>query len=187
LSFLLDRNYKIDKLNSSNKYDLVQYNEPSLARFEPVLFFCLNDELIQHERNNLSSIFSLQYRRFITKHLTSAQVEENLEEYYLIFYISSELPFHMTNNLRIKFYELKLLPEQQDTTCNIKVMERLIGRLLHDLGMFYPEQAKSLSDEQEDRIIAKGLTAKGAKCYQLLASETEKTIQRYKTMTTSEA
>jgi hypothetical protein len=65
-------------------------------------------------------------------------------------------------------------------------MERLISQLLHHLGMFYPEQAKSLSGEQEDRIIAKKLIAKGAKCYQSLANESEKTIQRYQAINPKE-
>jgi len=181
--FLLDGTNKIDKLNSLNKYDLIQYNESSLARFEPVLFFCLNNELIQHERDNLSSIFELQFRCFITKHLTQAQVEKNLDKFYLIFYISSELPSYMKDNPRIKFYEFKLNIENQDPIQKIKAMEILTGQLLHDLGIFYSEQAKTLSKEREDRIIAKRLIAKGAKCYQSLASESEKTIQRYKTMT----
>jgi hypothetical protein len=176
----IQRNNKIEKSNCSNKYDLIQYNEPSLARFEPVLFFCLNDELIQQERDNLSLIFDSQYRRFITKHLTLAQVEKNLDEFYLIFYISYELPSYMTDNLRIKFYEFKQFQENQDSTHKIKLMERLINRLLHDLGMFYSEQANNLSNEQENRTIATKLTAKGARCYQLLASENKKTIQRYK-------
>ena len=85
----------------------------------------------------------------------------------------------MKNNRRIKFYEFNLLTEQQDTIDKIKLMERLTSRLLHDLGMFYPEQVKSLPDNLQKQIIAKRLTAKAAICYQTLANETEKTIQRY--------
>jgi hypothetical protein len=173
--FSLDRSNKIDKCNSSKKYDLVQYNEISSARFEPVLFFFLNNELMEQEQKNLSTIFSLQYRRFITKHLTLSQIETNLNEFYLIYYISSEEPLCIKNNPRIKFYQLNL----SDTINKIKSMERLISRLLHDLGIFYPEQAKNLTDQQQDKIMAKRLLVKGAKCYELLASETDKTIQRY--------
>jgi hypothetical protein len=65
-------------------------------------------------------------------------------------------------------------------------MERLIMKLLHDLGMFYSEQVKSLSDEQEHQRIVKALKFKGAECYQLLANESEKIIQRYKTIKPNE-
>lgn len=148
-----------------------------------MLYFCFDNEFIEQERENLSSTFELQYRRFISKHLTPVDVEENLEEFYYIFYISSELPSHMTNNLRIKFYEFKLDSESnQDDAQRVKIMERLISRLLHDLGMFYPEQTKNLSNEKQDRMISKRLLAKGAKCYQALADENERTIQRYKAL-----
>jgi hypothetical protein len=178
--FVLDHNNKIDNSNCLDNYGFVQDNEQSLARFEPILFFCLTEELIQSERHNLSSIFSLQYRRFITGHLTSTQVDANLDEFYYIFYISHELPSHMENNPRIKFYPLSLSQNNEDPMWNIKMKERLIGKLLHDLGMFYSEHQKmNLSNEQHDQRIAKRLTTKAAKCYELLAIETEKTIQRY--------
>ncbi len=181
VSVRLDCQNKMGKSNCSNKCDLnPQYNELSLGRFEPILFFCFNDEFIKQEKENLSSIFKLQYRRFINKHLTVAKMEEYLEEYYYIYYISSELPLHMKENLRIKFYEFKLPPDNQDPKVKIKLMERLISQLLHDLGMFYSEQAKSLSDEQGNKMIGKALIAKGTECYQLLANESDKIIQRYK-------
>jgi hypothetical protein len=134
----------------------------------------LDNELLQNERKNLSTIFSLQYRRFITNHLTPLQVATNLDEFYTIYYISSEEPLYIKNNPRIKFYQLNV-----SSTNKIKPMERLISRLLHDLGMFYPEQAKSLSNEQQDKIMTKRLLVKAAKCYELLSSETDKIIQRY--------
>jgi hypothetical protein len=85
----------------------------------------------------------------------------------------------MEENPRIKFYELKSSP---DTARKIVLKERLISQLLHELGTFYQKQAKSLSGEQEDRIIVKKLIAKAAKCYQSLANESEKTIQRCQTI-----
>jgi hypothetical protein len=176
---MIDHTNKIEKFIPSKNDDLVPYNEPYLARFEPVLFFYLSDELMQDERTNLSSIFSSQYRRFIKKDLTPEEVNDNLDEFYFIFYISPKLPSYMQNNRRIKFYEFNLPKEKQDTNDKIKLMERLISRLLHDLGMFYPEQANNLSDDQQNRIIAKKLTGKAAICYKTLAIETDKTIQRY--------
>ena len=151
-----------------------------LARFEPILFFHLDGQLMKEERANLSTVFQWQYRRFITTHLTLMQMEENLNEHYYIYYISSELPMFMRENLRIKFYPLEWSSEDQNAeSMKIKVMERLRSQLLHDLGMFYSEQAKSASTGEENLSIARALRKKGAKCYELLAEESEKIIRRY--------
>ncbi|CAF3652496.1 unnamed protein product [Adineta steineri] len=172
-------NYFYQKPVHSKKDDLVLYNEPYLARFDSVLFFCLNDELMKTERTNLSSIFSSQYRRFITKDLTREQVEHNLNEFYYIRYIAPELPSHMKDNGRIKFYQLNVPAEKQNTIDQIKLVERVISRLLHDLGMFYHEQANSLVGDSLKQNIEKKLRIKAAECYQKLSEETEKTMQRY--------
>ncbi len=107
-------------------------------------------------------------------------MDENLSEYYYIYYISSELPSFMEENPRVKFYRFQLLSDKQDPNVKIKLMQRLIMNILHDLGMFYSQQAKDLSDDQENQTIKRELLVKGAKCYKLLANETEKIIQRYK-------
>lgn len=96
----------------------------------------------------------------------------------------------MMNNRRIKFYELKLHTENKDSKQKMKEMGRMIERILYDLGVFYSEQAENLAkekEEEEDRIITKGLLAKGAKCYQKLADQNEKTIQRYTMLNSNNA
>ncbi|UJR32922.1 hypothetical protein I4U23_020383 [Adineta vaga] len=178
-NYLYHNDIKIDKHHSTKNTAYLRNYEPSLARFEPVLYFCLNDEIIQHEREHLSTIFLLQYRRFTSKQLTMSQVNDLLDEFYWIYYIGSDLPIYMQENPRIKFYEFNLSIDQQNSTDNTKLFEQLIGDLLYDLGIFYTEQIKRLSNDQEHEIIAKRLRAKIATCYQTLANETEKIIQRY--------
>lgn len=170
----------MDRSRRSSKRDRNQYDEILLARFEPVLFFHLDDQLIKEERTNLSKVFQEQYRRFITKHLTLIQMDENLNEHYYIYYIASELPVFMRENPRIKLYRLKWSSEDQNAeSIKINVLERLRSQLLHDLGMFYSEQVKSVSAEEENSSVARVLRKKAANCYELLADENQKIIQRY--------
>ena len=144
-----------------------------------MLYFSLPDELIQQEQENLSRIFSLQYRRFTNKGLTAAQTSTLLDEFYLIYYIASDLPEYMKACPRVKFY--KLDPSQDDQISNQKVksFERLISDMLHDLGMFYPKQIKTLPDDAQYQTIMRRLQMKTARCYEVLADETDKIIQRY--------
>lgn len=177
----LEKCHRTEKLENSTKHDIIEYDEILLARFEPVLVFHLDNAVMQDERLNLSTVFQSQYRRFITKHWTLAQMDENLDEYYYIYYISSELPEFMKENRRIKFYQFQLPFKDQNTDLvKLKIMERLRSQLLHDLGMFYAEQAKNASIQNEDQSIIRALKKKGAKCFELIAEEAEKIIQRYR-------
>ena len=151
-----------------------------MAKFEPILFFHLDDQLMKEERTNLSAVFQWQYRRFITEHLTLAEMDENLEEYRCIYYVSSELPLFMKENPRIKFYQLQWPSEDQSgDLVKIKVMERLRSQLLHELGMSYSEQLESLRTDKDNQSVTRALRKKAAKCYERLAEENEKIIQRY--------
>ena len=175
-SSLVDTQLKLEKSNALNKHE----SEPSLARFEPVLYFCFDEQFLQEKREHLSSLFSNQYRRFITKHLTLAEVDETLEEFYYIFYISSALPSFMKDNPRVHFYDFKSFANENDPLFKTKSLQRLIRQLLHNLGMFYPEQVKTLSNDQESLDIPKRLLAKTAQCYELLAHESETALRRFK-------
>ncbi|CAF0914101.1 unnamed protein product [Adineta ricciae] len=153
--------------------------EPSLARFEPVLYFSLPDELIQQEQENFSRIFSLQYRRFTNTCLTVAQASALLDEFYLIYYIASDLPEYIKDCPRVKFYKFDPSEDNQISNQKVKLFERLISDMLHDLGMFYPKQIKTFPDDVQYQTIIRRLHMKTARCYQALADETEKIIQRY--------
>lgn len=152
-----------------------------MAKFEPILFFHLEDQWMTDERANLSKVFQWQYRRFITTQLTLQEMDEYLNEHDCIYYISSELPVFMKENSRIKFYQIQWSStNQSDDLMKIKVMERLRSQLLQDLGMFYGEQLDNLRSDKENQSIIRALRKKAAKCYELLAEESEKIIERYK-------
>ena len=103
-------------------------------------------------------------------------MNEIFDEHYCIYYVSSEVPKFMEGDPRVKYYHLQLPP----SNAKMKLIQRLVMKILHDLGMFYSQQAKDLSDNPERQTIKRELLIKGAKCYELLANETENIIQRYK-------
>ncbi|CAF2771003.1 unnamed protein product [Rotaria sp. Silwood2] len=62
-----------------------------------------------------------------------------------------------------------------------KAVEKLTGKIRHDLAMLYRQEAEQALNEQDDRITAKRLFAKSAKCYELLANETREKVKQYET------
>jgi len=181
LSIATQENYRIkDTLVQDTDVNNIQQNSHrfiSIAnecKYEPILYFVIDNELMESQREHLSSMFVNQHRRFINKQMTQEDMNEYLEKFDSIFYIHTNLPEFMENNHRIAFYNWKLLANENDPLFEIKSIERLIRDLLHQLAMFYAKQSKTLIDTQSNSTIENKFRMKAAKCYELLAAQSSK-------------
>ncbi|CAF1085240.1 unnamed protein product [Rotaria sp. Silwood1] len=126
------------------------------------------------------AFFIRDLRQQLKNYYQTAEINAVLNEFHSIFYISPTLPSNMHNNPRIRFYPANLLPKAQDTMGSMeKTIEKLTGKLGHDLAKLYRQEAERALNEQDDRITSKQLFAKSAKCYEILANETQEKVKRY--------
>ena len=180
-SSILDLACKTSRSTSGAVEEIFSDQPLSRSRFEPVVFFRLHTEALQEERLVLSRQVSFAYRRVIPEHLTLDQVDANLREFAVIFYVASELPSYMKNNPGIKFYALNLPADKNDERSLTKgqIMERCLGQVFQDLGIFYTNQALSLPDDSKHQVVRKRLLEKAGQCYQSIVTQTDEMIQRY--------
>ncbi|CAF3743052.1 unnamed protein product [Rotaria sp. Silwood1] len=110
------------------------------------------------------AFFIRDLRQQLKNYYQTAEINAVLNEFHSIFYISPTLPSNMHNNPRIRFYPANLLPKAQDTMGSMeKTIEKLTGKLRHDLAKLYRQEAERALNEQDDRITSKQLFAKSAK------------------------
>ncbi len=83
------------------------------------------------------------------------------------------------------YYFLKLQGSPQISTKDssnvtyVSSIDQLMNRLYHKLGQHYRDSAIQISSQSRDLDKAKRLLNRSTKCYELLKTDTEKTLKRY--------
>lgn len=146
-----------------------------------MIIFRIHNAASNEQGPYLSRHVSFAYRRFISEHLTPAEVDAHLDEFALICYVSPELPTYMSDRPSIKFYPLKLPVDEKDkrSPTEAQIMERFLSQLFQDLGMFYTRKVTSLPSDPKHQPIRKRLLEKAAQCYQAMLIQTDEMVQRY--------